>query len=589
MRCLMQHAFELRTRSGLMAIVLAALCAAGATNVQAAPGGNAAQRQGLVASHLEFGEFARAIEISKTATNAEEKSQLLALVANAQIKAGDTSSSRGSIRMMSDSSQRQQSLNQLTAERSLAGGAQADFTQIIALIRSETNGMWEDTDGTGGSMSEFTQGVRVDPAGALTKLSKEEQSGQLRDLGVRAREALLNEDVAALSDLRVVSLTRLERSVAARLSEGKPLVESQKLMGGLTKISNVFVYPDLGEVVIAGPSEAWKYNENGVAVGVKSGRPVLQLDDFVAVLRAFSDSDGNNRFFSCSINGRQEGLKQLKDLVEKTNARGPLPAGAAVTNWVGQLQKALGPQDIVFTGINPESRAARVIIEADYRMKMIGIGKSVNDAKIPSIFELMTVQEQKSGKLDALRWWLTMKYDSILHSPDGTSFELVGSSVLCQSENQYLNDLGQQVQTGQSEGANRLFAETFTRRYEELAKYDLVFADLKNVFDLSLVASLVHNQGAAQKAGWSYGVFANDGAYHPAIFDRPREVDSVVNHRVYRGRDIVVQVAGGVRADMGSVLDDSKVYVTGTQVSAVASKAGAKQVVPANRWWWDAK
>ena len=306
MRCLIQQVFDLRTRSGFMALVLAALCATGASSVQAAPDAAVTERQDLVASHLAFGEFARALEVAKEATNADEKSELLALVANAQFRAGDSTSSRGSIRMMLDPNQRQQSLSQLASGQALAGGAQADFTQIMALIRSETNGMWADTDGTGGSMSEFTQGVRVDPAGALTKLSKEEQTGRLRDLGIRAREALLNEDVAALSDLRVVSLTRLERSVAARLSEGKPLVESQKLMGGLTKITNVFVYPDLGEVVIAGPSEAWKYNENGVAVGVKSGRPVLQLDDFVAVLRAFSDSDGNDRFFSCTINGRQQ-------------------------------------------------------------------------------------------------------------------------------------------------------------------------------------------------------------------------------------------------------------------------------------------
>lgn len=577
----MRHAFGVRFFKGFVATALAT-----AALSSLAQAGDAA-RQNQVASHLQFGEFGLAIEVAKAAADPKEKADLLALVADAQLRAGDPTGASGSIRQIPDVPQRQQAGRQLTNQQGLNGGLAIDFQSLIRLIMEETSGGWEQ-DGSGtGTITESQQGVRVDPQGVLMKVSKEENSGRLKDLGVRAREALLNDEIAQVSDLRVVSLTRLERSVAARLSEGKPIVESQKLMGGLTKVTNVFVYPELGEIDLAGPAEGWKYNDNGVPVGVKSGRPVLQLDDLVDVLRTFSQGNGP-QLFTCSINPKPEGLKQLKDLVERSNARGPLAAGA-VGGWTKQLQTALGKQDIVYSGINPESRVARVIIEADYRMKLIGIGKSTNEAKIPSIFDLMTAAEQKSSKLDALRWWLTMKYDSVLHSADGNSFEFVGSSVLCQSENQYLDSMGQQVQTGQTEGANRLFAENFTKRYEELAKYDLAFADLKNVFDLALVATLVHNQGAAKKVGWNYGVFANDGLYETARFERPLEVDSVVNHRVYRGRDIVVQVAGGVRADLGVVVNDPSLFHAAPKVAESSSKAEAKNDIAAKRWWWDAK
>ncbi len=577
----MRQAFGFRHFKSFAAAAFAAAAMSGLA--QAADAG----RQTQVAAHLQFGEFARAIEVAKAAADPKEKADLLAMVADAQLRAGDPSAAGGSIRQIPNVPQRQQAGRQVTNQQGLNGGIAVDFQSLIQLIMEETSGGWE-TDGSGtGTITQNQQGVRVDPQGVLAKLSKEENSGRLKDLGVKAREALLNDEISQLSDMRVISLTRLERSVAARLAEGKPIVESQKLMGGLTKVTNVFVYPDLGEVVIAGPAEGWRYNDEGVPVGVKSGRPVLQLDDFVDVLRSFSTNSGS-QVFTCSINPKPDGLKQLKEMVERSNARGPLAAGA-VTGWTKQLQSALGKQDIVYSGINPESRVARVIIEADYRMKLIGIGKSANDAKIPSIFDLMTVAEQKSSKLDALRWWLTMKYDSIQHSPDGNSYELVGSSVLCQSENQYLDSLGQQVQTGQTDGANRLFAENFTKRYEELAKYDLVFADLKNVFDLALVASLVHNQGAAKKAGWSYGVFAADGLYETARFEKPREVDSVVNHRVYRGRDIVVQVAGGVRADLGVVINDQSLFRESAKAAATSDKAESKKDVAPKRWWWDAK
>ena len=52
-------------------------------------------------------------------------------------------------------------------------------------------------------------------------------------------------------------------------------------LAGLSQISYVFVYPENGEVVIAGPAEGWRYNEYGMPVGVESGRPTLQLDDLV--------------------------------------------------------------------------------------------------------------------------------------------------------------------------------------------------------------------------------------------------------------------------------------------------------------------
>lgn len=557
-------------------------------SAEAEPAGPVTSLQDQILAHVEFGEFTRAVEIAKTATDPEERSQLLGLVADAQLKIGDFGAALGSIRSMPDYNERRIARDRHLDEQALAGGSGADFTQLIALIMQETEGLWEEVDGSGGTISEFEQGVRVEPSGVLRTQTSEEQSGRLNDLGIRVREALLNEEIAQVSGLRVISLPRLEAAVARRLEQGKEPTLSMQLLGGLTEIKHVFVYPEDREIVIAGPAEGWKYNKSGLAVGTESGRPVLQLDDLVTVLRAFSAT--NQKFFSCSINPRPEGLQKLKGFVEQTSSR-PLRPGAGVRNWVGQLQQHLGRQDIVYSGINPESRVARTIVEADYRMKLIGIGKYDfnGGSKIPSIFDLMTPQEQKASKLDALRWWLTMKYDSVLHTPDRNGFEFVGSSVLCQSENQFLNSQGKQVQTGQSEGSNLVFAQTFTTKYEELAKQDIVFADLKNVFDLSLVAAILQHEGAARNVGWDLGVFSNEGSYMTARYDAPTEVDSVVNHRVFRGKDIVVQVAGGVRADLGSVIADTRIYREGVRLDGTAEKSRTRDDLPANRWWWDAR
>ncbi len=49
-----------------------------------------------------------------------------------------------------------------------------------------------------------------------------------------------------------------------------------------------------------------------MAVGTTSGKPALQLDDLVTVLRTFSP--GAKQVFGCSIDPRPEGLKAVKDL-----------------------------------------------------------------------------------------------------------------------------------------------------------------------------------------------------------------------------------------------------------------------------------
>jgi hypothetical protein len=538
-----------------------------------------------IQAHLKFGEFGRAIDIAQSATSPQERSQLLKLIAQAQIDSGEFGAALTSIRRMPIPEERGEARGQRASQQAAAGGPQADFQSLIDLIQQETTGPWQEVEGTGGTISQYATGVVVDPQGQLSRLTKEEHTERLSALGIKARIADLNEDMARPSTLRLVSLKRLEREVARLLEAGQSVVGTMSQLAGLTKIQYVFICPDEQDIVIGGPAEGWQFNENGIPIGIESGQPVLQLDDLVTVLRTFS-SDGL-QVFGCTINPRKEGLKALKEYVKKSNDRGPLSPGAGVRNWVSTLQKKLGVQDIEFRGIPATSHVARVIIEADYRMKLIGIGKLDAGPNIPNFFDLLTDEEKTNSNLDALRWMLTTKFESVLHSRDRNVFEIRGSSVLCVSENQFLTDQGERVQTGKSEPTNRQFAANFTKHYSELASRDLVFAELHGIFDLGLVAALLWDQRAADQIGWDMGVFATGAAYQAAKFEAPTTVDSVSNHRVFNGKNIVVQVAGGVRADLMSVVRDRSKLQEAPRLQDFAAK-GKPQVLPAGRWWWDA-
>lgn len=526
-----------------------------------------------IQAHLAAGEFAPAFNLAQGIENGVQRDAALRSVARAQAASGENSSARQTLGRMSDR-------REAATERSqLGGGSMADFQPLIDLIQQEIAGPWDADEPGTGTISEHEAGVRVDPQGVLYRLTKEEQSGRLAALGVQARTADINEDMSRQSDLRMVSLTRLEAEVSRRGAAGEPVIESMRKLAGLSQIKYVFVYPESNEIVIAGPAEGWKYDVNGVAVGTSSGKPALQLDDLVTVLRTFSP--GARQMFGCSIDPRPEGLKAVKQFVTDSQNAGPLEAGGART-WAAKLGDKLGRQDITIYGVPSNSHVARVILEADYKMKLIGIGKLEGGSNVPDYFELTQKHpEFATSHIEALRWWLSMKYEAVLHSPDRTAFEIAGSSVQCKSENEHLKENGERVPSGKAEPINDMFAQNFTDNYNELAAKEPVFADLKSVFDLALVAALIEREDLDGKTSWNRGAFAVNGAYKAASYNVPKSVDTVVNHRVYKGKDIVVQVAGGVRADVASIVSDESLQKESTTAT--------KPALPEGRWWWDAK
>lgn len=546
----------------------------------------------LVNEHLLVGEFGPAMELARAVPDAALRNALLQQIAGAQLRSGEYTAALLAVRQMDESGMDVVAAEPAAPEQeSFAGGnpfAAQGFQVLQTLIQEQTSGPWFEIDGDGGVISQYgmsTGGISVDPAGVMHNVTRQERDQRLALLGQQVRDALLDGDLGEETELRLLSLTRLEREVARRLEEGLPIVKSMKYLGGLTAVRYVFVYPEDGEIVLGGPAEPWTYTADGLAVGKVSGRPVLQLDDLVTVLRTFShEGDG---IFTCSIDPRQEGLKRVHDFLQATNGKPLRPS--AVGARVRKFQELLGLQDVVIKGVPGHSRVARVIAEADYRMKLIGIDKVDAGPNIPSFFDLLPLNlQQNPPAMDALRWWLTMKYDAVLHSADRQVFEIQGSSVLCQSENEFINSQGQRVNSGKAEATNRLFAQNFTRNYAELAAQDVVFADLQNLFDLSLVAALIQREQLDHKVGWDRGVFLAGGGYEPQRYEPPTAVMSVVNHRVYNGRDVIIQVAGGVRADLMAVVNNGDVLRQGARVDDTRYQSQVR-TLPRGRWWWDAR
>lgn len=553
--------------------------------VQKACSAEIASGQQDVAGLIASGELGAAADLAASQPDSARK-PLVDAVLDAQLKAGNPNAAKALTSRLENPRARVESRGRVAQQQ--ANNAGASFAELIMLIQmvTGTEEDWDTQTPGGGTVLPSFSGIKVDANGVLARQGREDRSGRISDLALRARNAHINTDMATPSGLRLVSLTRLEKEVARRLAEGKPVVESMKNLAGLTEVQYVLIFPEQNEIVLGGPAEGWRYNEYRQPIGVNTNLPTLQLDDLVTVMRTFSQ--GGESYFGCSIDPRKENLKAVQEFVTSSQSRGPLsPSG--VRSWANKIAKILGPQDITVVGVPADSRVARVLVEADYRMKLIGLGKLKNNAQIPSYFELLAKDPSlATGQLDALRWWMTLQCEAVVHSPEGNAFEIQGSGVKCLSENQFLAANGERVSTGKAEAVNQQFAANFTGKYDELAQNDPIFAELQGIFDLALVAAMIQNHNLDQKVNWDRGVFANGGEFRTARYQAPKQTDSVINHRVYNGTDVVLQVAGGVRGDVRAILSDASLQQESPRLNAVVEKSKAPEL-PSNRWWWDAQ
>ncbi len=537
--------------------------------------------------YLQAGEFAPALDLIRQVAPGPQRDALLVQVAKAQAAAGADGAAYSTLASVSDDRTRNaavQSTRKTVPKQGSRGGSQANFGPLMDLITSTIKPTTWDEVGGAGSIAPFTNGVYVDADGVLRRVLKPQKAEGLAVARLDALKSEDNTDVRRSSPLRKVSLTRLEKQLQLHQAGGFPVSEDMLNLAGLEKIKYVLVYPETGDLVLAGPASSWRVDAEGRRVSRTSGRPILQLDDLVVVLRYLTAvPDG---MFGCSINPSAEGLKRTKEFAEQSSST-PLKPGQR-TAWLKKLREQMGRQSISVEGIDPRTRVARVLIEADYRMKLVGMGLEEGTRDTPSYLDLVDVPRgQAPPPLDVLRWWFTLNYDAVLATEDRDAFEIRGPGVRVLSENEMLTNLGQRVHSGQSEPLNQEFADRFTRHFAALAEKYPVYADLQNVFDLALVSALIRSQQLADRVDWHMTCFRDTDQYQVALGPAPQSVESVINHRVVNQKYVVVGVSGGVRVDPSALVKAESLKTDRYGALKAERTNDAAEALPADAWWWD--
>ncbi len=540
---------------------------------------------------LASGEFAPALQAARGQADAQMRDAWLVQLSEAQARAGG-SGAFSTLAQVADDRTRStaaRSARDIVQSNPQRGGAQADFDTLMDLITNTVKPQtWDDVGGPG-TISPFNNGVYVDASGELKRALRPETARGLAVERLASLVAAENKNPKLTVPLRKISLPRLEKHVQLALAAGRRPDDEMLNLAGLERIKYVLVYPETGDLVLAGPAGPWRLDEGGRAVSADSGRPIVQLDDLVVVLRLLTATP--QATFGCSIDPTAEGLARTNQFVAASSAA-PLKPGQRPT-WLKDLRNQMGRQSISVEGLDPRTHAARVLVEADYHMKLVGMGLEPGTLEVPSYLDLVKPRRgQAPPPMEVLRWWFTLKYDAVRATQDRDAFELRGSGVQVLSENELLNHLGRRVHTGKSDPLNQEFADRFTRHFGVLAEKYPIYAELQNVFDLALVSALIHSEKLADRVGWHMTCFGNANNYNSeqyraAIGPAPRSVETVINHRVVDGRHIIAGVSGGVHVSPWSLTKHQAIKVDDYGALDAQRKNSTAGELPLEAWWWD--
>jgi hypothetical protein len=424
-------------------------------------------------------------------------------------------------------------------------------------------------------------GVAVDASGVLkVKMIVDHGSALMRKKIAEARSTL-SPDAARASELRKVSLPRLEAALNARLERGEPATDEMRSLAGLTRIKYVLLYPETKDIVLAGPAEGWMADPAGRMRGIHSFKPIVELQDLVVAMRAFPPGGKETPLIGCSIDATPQGLANLSAYLRSVGGNTVLSQPKLVLN---NMREKLGMQVVTVHGVPPTTHFAQVLVEADYRMKLIGIGLEKPEIRLASWVSMANFGGRDQNAMQ--RWYFVPEYACLRVSEDKMAMELVGDGVKLVGEDEVVMADGRRVASDRVDAASRRFTQGFTAKYPELSARTPVYAQLRNAIDMAVAAAFMQQQDYYGQIGWTMDVFKDESKFAVQTGKAPERVESAVNC-VAKGKTIGFPIGGGVHIKAQQALsaenllpdENSKVRDKRTEITV-------KELAP-GQWWWD--
>jgi hypothetical protein len=426
----------------------------------------------------------------------------------------------------------------------------------------------------------FTQpiaGVEINAEGVLEVRRVDASVGRDR---IAAARQQLGQDLATASPMRKVSINRLEAAIAEELRAGRPLSDAMQAMAGLTAVNYVFFYPETGDIVLAGPAEGFVADGVGRVRGIESGMPTILLEDVVTALRAYPIGQRGTQVISVSIDPTEEGLQRLNRAIAQV---GNVSRGSEAI-VARSLKENLGLQTVTIRGISPQTHFAKVLVEADYRMKLIGIG--LEQLPIPMASYVQRSAGSRGSAAAMERWYFEPDYQCVTVSEDGLGMQLQGNAVRLVGAAELVDADGKRQQRARANRASQQFCHDFTTKFEAIARTVPVYAQLRNMIDISIAAAFIQQQDYATQAGWDMSLLMDESRLPVETHNAPHQVETAVN-AVWAGNTLLTPLGGGVSLQPRRALEDEMVRKDDDGLLVKPREQVAPNNLAAGQWWWD--
>lgn len=414
-------------------------------------------------------------------------------------------------------------------------------------------------------------GIIVDPSGAVRLPTVSERQEMLTEL--RAQAAKIASELNQRTELRKVSLRTLEAALTDVLAGNQDRLPDELLyLAGLQRVQYILVYPEQNDIVLAGPGEGWKFDQNGNAVGVTTGLPAVRLDDLLVAFRTVEAA--RTEGISVSIDPTNEGRQRFEAFMnrQRTFDRAVLPAAV----------EAMGVQQVTLTGVPADSHFARILFAADFRMKQFGM--KLDEAPVrglPSYLDMLKSKGQVPGSATP-RWWMACSYEPVARSGDRLAWEIRGQGVKALTEDEVTAGDGTLQGTGRADPVAKQWADLFTKHYPELAAKDSTMAQLRNLMDLCVACALIQRENLVGLAGGKGFplLMKPDSEFTVGQLPAPKTVETKCSF-LKIGRNYVITASGGVQIESWEVASNNVVTPQLKSVHAQGTPQAGKS------WWWN--
>jgi hypothetical protein len=176
-------------------------------------------------------------------------------------------------------------------------------------------------------------------------------------------------------------------------------------------------------------------------------------------------------------------------------------------------------------------------------------------------------------------------YNCVRVSEDGLAMQLVGDGVKLVGEDELVSGGGARQAAGGSSLASQAFVTSFTKKYSQLAERSPVYAELRNLIDMTIAAAFIQDQDYYGKSGWKMELLGDEQAFSVKTYNAPRQVESAVA-AIWRGHRLMTPIGGGVQIEPARALWSENVL--GDENEKVATlRSDIEPELADGQWWWD--